>query len=116
MSHAESFRMVLEAIVDNAIRFSPPGSEITVDTKESSGSVVISIEDRGPGIEANLLDNIWDGFRVGDLAHHSAGQGIGLALAHGIMTALGGTIEIHSGAGQGTRVVITLPEVTCLPA
>ena len=107
---------VVYTLVDNAAKYSPPGSNILIKAERGmSGMIKMSVEDRGAGIPANLRERVFDKFfratRDGDVSTHKpSGTGMGLAIARGIVEAHDGKIWIESGSGGlGTRVVFTLP-------
>lgn len=107
---------VVYTLVDNATKYSPPGSRILIGAERAAGGMIrMSVEDRGAGIPANLRERVFDKFfratRDGDVSTHKpSGTGMGLAIARGIVEAHNGKIWIETGAGGvGTRVVFTLP-------
>ncbi len=107
---------VIYTLIDNAAKYSAPGSHIRVSAERASDdSIRMAVEDEGPGIAPDLRERVFDKFfratRDGDLStRQPAGTGMGLAIAKGIVEAHGGQISIDSGAaGKGTRVVFTLP-------
>src|SRR5215470_16417338 len=101
-------------IVDNAAKYSPPGSPITVAAKRNGRDVVLSVHDEGVGLTAQ--ENAQLGERFFRSARHAAttsGSGLGLWIAKAFVTANGGTIEAESsGADRGTTVSIHLPYAT----
>ncbi|MGH9968200.1 MAG: sensor histidine kinase [Pyrinomonadaceae bacterium] len=106
---------VIYSLVDNAAKYSALGSRILLEAKSGQdATIVISIEDEGVGIPADLRERVFEKFfralRNGDAAKHSAGSGMGLAIARGIVEAHGGRIWIEAGRnGTGTKVVVNLP-------
>jgi K+-sensing histidine kinase KdpD len=106
---------VIYTLVDNAVKYSPPGSEIIVSANRSNGEITMVVEDKGSGIPVSLRKRVFDKFfratRDGDISTRKpSGTGMGLAIAKGIVEAHGGKIWIESGAGGlGTRVNFTLP-------
>jgi K+-sensing histidine kinase KdpD len=107
---------VVYTLIDNAAKYSPPGTKINVEAQAADGQMVrLSIEDEGPGIPAELRERVFDKFframRDGDSStHQPSGSGMGLAIAKGIVEAHGGRIWIEESHGmRGNRVVITLP-------
>jgi K+-sensing histidine kinase KdpD len=107
---------VVYTLVDNAVKYSPPGSTICISAeREGEGMIRMAIEDEGEGIREELRERVFDKFfratRDGDIStHRPSGTGMGLAIAKGIVEAHEGKIWIESGAGaKGTRVVFTLP-------
>lgn len=112
---ANAVSEVVYTLVDNAAKYSPPGSKITIDAHVvPNGMIVMSVEDQGKGIPVNLRERVFDKFfratRNGDVStNQPSGTGLGLAIAKGIIEAHEGKIWIESGTGgQGTRVVFTL--------
>ena len=100
-------------LVDNAAKYSAPGSVIKVAAKAGIDNTVrVIVEDQGPGIPVELRERVFDKFframRDGDQGKH--GTGMGLAIAQGIVEAHGGRIWIEAGeAGAGARFIVELP-------
>ena len=105
---------VIYVLVDNAAKYSPPGSVIKVAAKPGDDNTVrVIVEDQGPGIPAELRERVFDKFframREGDQGK-PAGTGMGLTIAHGIVEAHGGHIWIEDGSeGHGAKFVVALP-------
>ena len=103
-------------IVDNAIKYTPQGSTITVRTFTSGDWVVTEISDNGPGISDEVKLRIFDMFYTSStkIADSRRSLGLGLALCKSIITAHGGTIEVRDNEPEGTVFCFTLPieEVT----
>ena len=101
-------------VVDNAAKYSPPGSPITVAAKRNGHDLVLSVRDRGLGLTAQENAQIGERFFRG--ARHAAatsGSGLGLWIAKAFVSANGGKLEAASaGAGLGTTVSIHLPFAT----
>ena len=103
-------------LVDNAAKYSEPGSTIRVSAKSKTGdegTLHIIVEDQGKGIPPELRERVFDKFframRDGDQVEPS-GTGMGLAIAQGIVEAHGGRIWVEDGAeGRGTKFVVALP-------
>jgi len=93
----------------NAAQALPPGAAdknvVSVSAEARSENVVVSVSDTGAGIPAEMLGRIFDPF-VTTNAH---GSGLGLAICHGIVSQLGGTIEVESVVGSGSTFRVTLP-------
>ena len=113
---ANAVSEVVYTLVDNAAKYSPPGTTIRIDARRGDGDVIImSVEDEGRGIVPGNRERVFDKFfratRNGDIStHQPSGTGMGLAIAKGIVEAHEGKIWIESGRdGKGTRVVFTLP-------
>lgn len=100
---------VLNNLVSNALRFTPPGGRITL-AAESGAQVRLRVQDTGSGISAAELPFIFRRFYRGDEARPQSGEsGLGLAIARSIVEAHGGTISVESVAGAGTTFTIDLP-------
>jgi two-component system sensor histidine kinase KdpD len=106
---ARAVAEVLYNLLENAAKYSPPGSTITISAGADSRNVNVAINDEGSGIPADMREKVFEKFvRLGDVNHD--GMGLGLAIARGIVEAQGGKIEIrHGDGGRGTKVVVTLP-------
>jgi heavy metal sensor kinase len=105
-------RQAVVNILDNAIKFTPPGGTIAVAVKDRPGVVGIEVRDSGPGIPADHQDKIFDRFyRVEkDRPRDAGGVGLGLAIAKWAVEANGGRIELESREGQGSTFRIVLPK------
>ena len=100
-------RQVFINVIDNAIKYSNPGSTITVSAEEVSGMIQVTITDNGVGISAADLPRVKTKFFKAN--HTRRGSGIGLAVADEITTMHGGRLDITSELNVGTNVTITLP-------
>jgi two-component system sensor histidine kinase KdpD len=101
-------------VVDNAAKYSPAGSPITIAAKRNGHDVVLSVHDEGAGLTAKESAQIGERFfRGARLASTTSGSGLGLWIAKAFVTANGGKIQaMSSGADQGTTVSIHLPFAT----
>lgn len=105
---AEKLRQVLANLVDNAVRFSPNGGRVTVGAARRGETLVLSVVDQGVGIPAVEQQRIFSKFyRVG--AAQTGGTGVGLFIAQGLVSALGGRITVRSAEGLGSSFVVELP-------
>lgn len=105
---------VVYTLVDNAAKYSAPGTRIKISATVADGMAQMSVEDEGEGIPAALRERVFDKFfratRDGDVSTRPSGTGMGLAIAKGIVEAHAGKIWIESPAnGRGTRVLFRLP-------
>ncbi len=98
----------LTNILENAAKYSPPGSQITVSAARWDNTVQVRIADQGPGIPGDARERVFEPFfrAPGGAAE---GTGLGLAIAHAVVTAHGGTIWIEQAPGGGTAVTFRLP-------
>ncbi|GJM45318.1 MAG: hypothetical protein DHS20C21_21600 [Gemmatimonadota bacterium] len=112
---ADRVVQVVDALVDNATKFSPPGARILirVDADNHGGRdwVRIDVEDNGPGIDPDRLPHIFESFRQGDgsSTRRQGGIGLGLALARELATKMGGTLDVASELGVGAVFSLRLP-------
>ena len=98
-------------ILGNAVKYSPTGSEISIDAALGDDTIVLSVRDTGPGIAADEVPRIVEAFRRGSSANTSSsdGVGLGLAIANLLMKRQGGRLEIDSRLGEGTTVRLVFP-------
>lgn len=108
---ARRVRQVLLILLDNAIKFSPEGKPITVTAAVTEAELRIAVVDHGVGIPADRRDSVFDAFVQVDagLRRSFEGLGLGLAICRSIVTQHGGTIEVSSEVGVGSRFVVTMP-------
>ncbi|MFW6092841.1 MAG: ATP-binding protein [Pseudomonadota bacterium] len=107
---AEKLRAVMDNLLDNAIRFSPPGSDVEVKLTSEDGGTVLEVSDAGPGIPAHERGAVLEPFKQGSVQPSGArqGSGLGLAIANEYVTAHGGTLELRSSGRGGLRVRVVL--------
>jgi len=107
----DDLELVWSNLLENAIRFSPQGETVRMKVHSSNGHGYVEVADRGPGIPASELPRIFERFHRADAsrARNTGGYGLGLAISKALVEAYGGTIEPHSGTGEGTRMIVTLP-------
>jgi two-component system sensor histidine kinase KdpD len=98
---------VLTNLLENAAKFSPPKTEITVQAARWERSVQVRVADQGSPIPPELRDRVFEPFVRADGS--AAGTGLGLAIARAIVVAHGGRIWIEDAPGGGTAVVFRLP-------
>jgi len=104
-------RQVLDNLIDNACKYSPEGTEITVSARRTGKKLVISVSDQGIGIPAGELPRVFDRmYRIEQrLSSLTQGMGLGLAICKGLVEAHKGQIWMESGEGKGTTCFFTLP-------
>jgi signal transduction histidine kinase len=103
-------RAVLANLLTNALRYTPPGGQITIgcERSETSESIAVSVHDTGAGILPEDLPHIFERFYKSADSH---GSGLGLAIARGLVNAHGGEIRAESEPGRGTMITFTIPLV-----
>lgn len=99
-------------LLDNAIKYTPSGGEITVTASVHNQLIQIKICDTGIGIEPEETDHIFERFYRSEKSRSSQGNGLGLSLAQTIIQAHGGSITVESTPGKGSTFTITLPRGT----
>jgi PAS domain S-box-containing protein len=108
----EKLRQVCSILVDNALRYSPEGGTVTVGAARRRDTVEVSVEDEGIGIPQSDQEQIFRKFYRGsdaDLRAGAGGTGLGLFIARGLVTAMGGRIWVSSQEGEGSRFAFELP-------
>jgi signal transduction histidine kinase len=118
---ASQLERVLDNLLGNAVKYSPGGGTLTVsltqETPGSEGWVRVGVADEGIGIPARDLPYVFERFhRGGNVDPEVAGSGVGLASARRLVELHGGTIEVESEEGQGSRFWVRLPRELHLPA
>ncbi len=101
---------VLHNLIDNAVKFSPEGEEISIGTSVKNGKAFTSVKDRGIGIPKEYQNKIWDRFYKTDLSRgkDKKGTGLGLAIVREILSAHHENINVISTEGAGTEFVFSL--------
>lgn len=107
---ADRLRQALVIVLDNAVRYSAPGTTVRVGLCGAPNGVQVVVRDEGIGIDADELPRVFERFVRGRRAraHRADGTGIGLSIAHAIVQAHQGEIDVESAPLQGTVVRITL--------
>jgi signal transduction histidine kinase len=107
----ERIHQVLFNLVDNAVRFTPPGGEITITARQHDGRVQVRVADTGVGIAAEHLPRVFERFYRVDASRSrdDGGTGIGLAIARSIVEGHGGRIVAESDPGHGSTFTFDLP-------
>jgi signal transduction histidine kinase len=101
---------VLDNLVGNALRHTPPGGRITLSAGSADGHVMLKVQDTGSGIAPEDLPYVFNRFYRGDKSRaHNGASGLGLAIARSIVEIHRGTITAESAPGRGTTITITLP-------
>ena len=98
-------------LIDNAIKFSPAGSAVTIALAARDDDVELSVEDAGPGIDHADREHLFDQFFTGDRSRSGSdkGSGLGLAIAKKIVELHGGSIDVDNADSGGSRFYFVLP-------
>ena len=107
---AEQIQLVLRQILDNAFKYSPVGSQVTLGVHMENGEAVVSVADQGPGIPEYDMPQIFDRFYRGrQIRDRIPGTGMGLAIVREIVQAHGGRIWARNLPTRGAEFSFTLP-------
>jgi heavy metal sensor kinase len=104
---------VLDNLLDNAFRYSAAGTPVRVSWAREAGTVVLAVADAGCGLDAEDLPHVFEPFYRSAEARRlgRVGVGLGLAVVRRIAQAFGGTVDVESVAGRGSRFALRLPAV-----
>ncbi len=111
MADRRAIRSILDNLIGNALRYTPPEGEILLAAEELKDYMQFTVRDSGRGIEAERLSNIFDRFNP----FSESGTGMGLALVRRLVESLGGQIAVESRIGHGTTFRFTLPVAVSEP-
>jgi len=102
-------QQIVTNLLTNAIKFTPSGGTVTIESGPADGRAALTVSDTGIGIPDEELPHIFDRFWRGREAAQTSGSGIGLAIAAELTRAHGGELTAVSRAGRGTSLTLTLP-------
>jgi signal transduction histidine kinase len=100
-------RQIFANLITNGIKYAPPGAQVTVRGTQAGDALHVEVEDAGRGIAEADLPFIFDEFFQAD--RPEPGAGLGLSIARELTEAHGGSIDVESAIGAGTRFTVTLP-------
>jgi two-component system phosphate regulon sensor histidine kinase PhoR len=104
---------VVTNLVDNALKYTPDGGEITVGARELTGlgMIEVFVQDTGIGIPADELPRLFERFYRVDKARSRelGGTGLGLSIVKHLVRAQGGDVRVESALGKGSKFIFTLP-------
>ena len=110
-----AFQNIISNVIDNSIKYckedTPP--VITITTRNQANSIIIEIQDNGIGISRQDADHIFDQFyrvHTGD-RHDVKGFGLGLSYVQRALQAMGGSVQVYSKLGEGTKMSLRIPLV-----
>lgn len=112
-AHPHLLGQLLENLLENACKYSAAGTPIAIATELEAGSAVLSVSDKGRGINREDLSRIFEPFfrSLGSARDRLPGFGLGLSVVQRIVHAFGGSVIVHSEVGQGSRFEVRLPLV-----
>jgi signal transduction histidine kinase len=96
-------------LIDNAVKYTPPGGRVDVQVGREQDSAVLRVRDTGPGIPVDELPRIFDRLFRGDTSRTERGLGLGLSLVKAVVEAHGGRVDVVSGPGRGSVFTVSLP-------
>src|SRR3954451_17900218 len=102
-------RQVVANLLDNAVKYTPPGGAIRIEAHREGPDAVLSVSDTGAGIPADELPRIWDRLYRGDKSRSERGFSLALSLVKAMVEAHGGRVSVESSPGNGSRFDLTLP-------
>ncbi|MDQ7844383.1 MAG: ATP-binding protein [Armatimonadota bacterium] len=111
VADADRLEQVFTNLVDNALKYTPPGGRVEIRARPVNGAVEIAVHDSGQGIRPEDLPHVFERFYRADRSRTrgSGGTGLGLAIAKHIVEAHGGQISVTSRPQEGTTFTVTIP-------
>jgi signal transduction histidine kinase len=106
---AKGLQRAFANLLDNALKYSPPGGAILVRVEEKGREVCISFADEGPGIAAGDLPRLFEAYYRGQGGGEIEGSGLGLATVKAVVAAHGGRVEVKNRPGRGAVFTVILP-------
>ncbi|HEX7601784.1 MAG TPA: ATP-binding protein, partial [Polyangiaceae bacterium] len=107
--HVSALAEALFQVARNAIEAMPGGGTIHASVRAEGDRVVLSVSDQGRGIPADQIARVFDPFFSGGSGKSAQKSGLGLSAVYGLVSAVGGHVEIKSEVGKGTEVAIIMP-------
>jgi signal transduction histidine kinase len=109
MADGTRLQQVAANLIDNALKYTPPGGRVDVEVTQDGGRALLRVRDNGAGINPDELPRIWDRLFRGDASRTERGLGLGLSLVRAIVKAHGGTVDVESALGKGSTFTVALP-------
>ena len=109
---SEKIRQVLTNLMDNALKFTPPGGRITMSALPDRRNVIARVSNSGDGIAPEHLPHLFERFYKVDRSRRDQGTGLGLAIVKHIVLAHGGDVDVESSLGEGATFTFTLPRAS----
>lgn len=107
----EALRQILSNLIDNAVKYTPPGGRVTISGRVDGSVVLCEVADTGPGIATEHQSRVFERFYRVDKARSRelGGTGLGLSIVKHLTQAMGGSVEVKSQVGQGSTFTVRLP-------
>lgn len=107
----QQLRQAVECLIENALKFTPRGGQVSVQVYTESDRVCLAVTDTGIGMSPQELAHVLDGFYQADgsTTRRYGGLGLGLTIVKAVVAEHGGMIQIESSPGQGSRFVVSFP-------
>lgn len=107
----EALRQVLNNLIDNAVKYTPPGGRVSIAARRDGAMAVIEVADTGAGIPAEHHDRLFERFYRVDKARSRelGGTGLGLSIVKHLCQAMGGTVAVQSEINRGSTFIVRLP-------
>jgi signal transduction histidine kinase len=107
----DRLRRILENLVENAVKYTPSGGSVRIETAGRDGAAQVTVVDDGPGIPAEHLPRIFERFYRVDKARSRdlGGTGLGLSIVKHLAESIGATVAVSSDVGSGTRFTVFVP-------
>jgi signal transduction histidine kinase len=109
LADATRLQQVAANLIDNAVKYTPPGGSVDVDVLQANGRAQLRVRDSGIGIPTDEVPRIWERLFRGDASRTERGLGLGLSLVKAIVEAHGGAVEVTSEPGRGSTFTVSLP-------
>ena len=110
LADPDAVRRILLNLLDNAVKYGPPGQTVEVRVAGENGRLLLSVDDQGQGVAPEERTRIWEPFYRGKREDHAdAGSGIGLSIVRELTALQGGEVRVEKGPSGGARFVVELP-------
>jgi two-component system phosphate regulon sensor histidine kinase PhoR len=110
-SDGDRLRRIVENLVENAVKYTPAGGSVRIETSRRERAALVTVSDDGPGIPPEHLPRIFERFYRVDKARSRdlGGTGLGLSIVKHLAESIGATVGVSSDVGRGTRFTVLLP-------
>jgi signal transduction histidine kinase len=111
-SDADAVRTIVGNLLENACKYAPPGTAVTITARSEQGGTLIEVADEGPGVPAEERERIFDRFHRGgrEETRQTKGTGLGLFIVRRLADALGGSVTLRNGRPHGAIFEVALPD------